>query len=464
MKELLIKNASDYGFRAENDGLENARALQNAVNGGGEIRITEPGVYEIADQIVLGDDTHICCGEGVYLKRVENPEENGYLFINSGAYTKTYNHNISLIGLRVVCNEVIAPLKTEDTKKVILGLIAHCAFFYVKNLTIRDFECLDLPSKNFAIQICTFENVTVENIRVEGMKDAVHFGRGKNFSVKHGYFRTFDDPIALNGHDYVTSNPELGWIENGVIEDCYDLSADTTTGYFCRILAGAWTDWYEGMIVQRSDTVVSDGRLYRVFMPGDGKTYCSMTRPTHKTGEKEYDGFVWAVVQEDVTYSAGCRNIYFKDIHLQKNRPVAFSIHFDRDRWSRSYYPNSPSPIQDNLTFENVTVEADEIPMLLWSLTPVRQVRFINCTIRDNMLRFAHLKAEGIVYPQTELLLDGTKFDKECPLLVHSANGTSVDLRIENSKNTDFSSAIKGNVQISKTDIKLDRVVEEIHY
>ena len=464
MKELLIKNASDYGFRAENDGFENARALQNAVTDGGEIRITEPGVYEIADQIVLGDDTHICCGEGVYLKRVENPEENGYLFINSGAYTKTYNHNISLIGLRVVCNEVIAPLKTEDTKKVILGLIAHCAFLYVKNLTIRDFECLDLPSKNFAIQICTFENVTVENIRVEGMKDAVHFGRGKNFSVKHGYFRTFDDPIALNGHDYVTSNPELGWIENGVIEDCYDLSADTTTGYFCRILAGAWTDWYEGMIVQRSDTVVSDGRLYRVFMPGDGKTYCSMTRPTHKTGEKEYDGFVWAVVQEDVTYSAGCRNIYFKDIHLQKNRPVAFSIHFDRDRWSRSYYPNSPSPIQDNLTFENVTVEADEIPMLLWSLTPVRQVRFINCTIRDNVLRFAHLKAEGIVYPQTELLLDGTKFDKECPLLVHSGNGTSVDLRIENSKNTDFSSAIKGNVQISKADIKLDRVVEEIHY
>ena len=143
---------------------------------------------------------------------------------------------------------------------------------------------------------------------------------------------------------------------------------------------------------------------------------------------------------------------------------MAFSIHFDRDRWSRSYYPNSPSPIQDNLTFENVTVEADEIPMLLWSLTPVRQVRFINCTIKDNVLRFAHLKAEGIVYPRTELLLDGTKFDKQSPLLVHSANGTSVDLRIENSKNTDFSSAIKGDVQISKADIKLERVVEEIRY
>lgn len=462
MKELLIKNAADYGFCAENDGFANARALQNAVIGGGEIRITEPGVYEIADQIVLGDDTHLCFGEGVYLKRVANPEENGYLFINSGAYTKTYNQNISLIGLRVICNEVIASLKTESSKKVILGLIGHCTFFYIKNLTIRNFECLDLPAKNFAIHICTFENVIVENIRVEGMKDAVHFGRGKNFAVRHGLFRTFDDPIALNGHDYVTANPELGWIENGVIEDCYDLSADTTTGYFCRILAGAWTDWYEGMIVQRSDTVVSDGRLYRVFMPVDGQTYCSVTRPTHKSGEKEYDGFVWAVVQEDVTYSAGCRNIHFKDIHLQKNRPVAFSIHFDRDRWSRSYYPNSPSPIQENLTFENITVEADEMPMLLWSLTPVSQVRFINCTVKDNVIRFAHVRAEGIVYPRTELLLDGTNFEKENPLLIHCANGTSVDLRIENSKNCEFSSAIKGDVQISSADIKLERVVEEI--
>ncbi len=452
-----MKIAADYGFSVNNDGFENARALQRAVLGGGEIFISEPGVYEIADQIILEDDTDLHFCEGAFLKRLNNPEENGYVFINSGAYTKTYNKNIAITGLNIICNNIIASPKTVGSKKVILGLIGHCCFFYVKNLTIRNFECLDLPEKNFAIHICTFENVVLENLHIEGMKDAVHFGRGKKFSVRHGIFRTFDDPIALNGHDYVTANPELGWIEDGLIEDCHDLNADTTTGYFCRILAGAWTDWYEGMVVQRSDTVVSEGRLYRVFMPVDGKTYCSVTRPTHKTGEKEYDGIVWSVVQDDVTYCAGCRNIHFKDIYLQKNRPVAFSIHFDRDEWSRSYYPNSPSPVQENLTFENIIVEADEISMLLWSLTPVKHVRFIDCKLKNNLIRFARLRAEGIVYPTTDLVFDGTKFEEAIPLLVQCSFGTSVNLHVVNSENGDFSSEIQGNVRICEADILLEK-------
>ena len=457
-----MKNVADYGFRVSNNGFENASALQNAVLGGGEILIDEPGIYEIADQILLDDDTTLYFGEGVYLKRVNNPDENGYVFINRGAYMKTYNENISIMGLKLICNDVIASPKTEDSQKVILGLIGHCSFFYVKNLKIHDFECLDLPKYNFCIHICTFENVDLENLRIEGMKDAVHLGRGKNFSLRHGIFQTFDDPIALNGHDYVTANPELGWIENGIIEDCYDLNADTTTGYFCRILAGAWTDWYEGMIVQRSDTVVSDGRMYRVFMPGDGKTYCSLTRPTHTTGAKEYDGILWVVVQEDVVYSAGCRNIHFKDIYLQKNRPVAFSIHFDRNEWSRSYYPNAPTPVQENLTFENIVVESEEMPFLLWSLTPVDRVHFINCKLKNNFIRFAHLRAEGIVYPKTELILDGTNFEEEIPLFLKCAPGTSVDLHIRNSVNKDFSSEFQGDITICESDILLKKKTEDI--
>ncbi len=456
-----MKNAADYGFCVSNDGFSNARALQNAVRGGGEILVSNPGVYEIGDGILLDDDTILRFAEGVYLKRVSDPVENGYVFINRGAYTKTYNTNITIEGLRLICNGVISSPETANGEKVILGLNGHCSFFYVKNLVIRDFECLDLPKINFAIHICTFENVTVENISIEGMKDAVHFGRGKNFAVRHGRFRTFDDPIALNGHDYVISNPELGWIENGVIEDCYDLAADTTTGYFCRILAGAWTDWYDGMIVQRSDTVVSGGRLYRVFMPADGNTYCSVTRPTHEEGKREYDGIVWAVVQNDATYSAGCRNIHFKDIRLQKNRPVAFSIHFDRDKYSRSYYPYSVSPVQEDLTFENIVVEAEDIPVLLWSLTPADRVRFINCTLRNNIARFARLRADGIEYPTTSLTFDGTKFTEELPLFVRCHPGTSAELFVKNSALTDFYTEVHGDVRICETDIAIEKKLDE---
>ena len=84
-----------------------------------------------------------------------------------------------------------------------------------------------------------------------------------------GIFRTFDDPVALNAHDYAVANPQLGWIEDGLIEDCFDLPDKETTGYFCRILAGSWCDWYKGMEIQNSDTVVSNGRIYRAFQqPG----------------------------------------------------------------------------------------------------------------------------------------------------------------------------------------------------
>ena len=452
-----MKIAADFGFKVGNDGLENARALQKAVDGGGDIYISEPGIYDIADQIVLSDDTSLYFCAGSYLRRMNHPEENGYLFINSGAYTKTYNRNIQIIGLRLICNGIVSGGKLPESRKVILGLRGHCSFFYVKNLVIRDFECYDLPKSDFGIQICTFENVLLENLRIEGMKDAVHFGRGSKFVVRHGLFRTYDDPIALNGHDYVTSNPELGWIENGLIEDCYDLNADDTTGFFCRILAGAWTDWYEGMVVQRSDTVVSDNRLYRVYMPVDGKTYVSNTRPTHESGEKEYDGIVWAVVQNDVTYGAGCRNIHFKDIYLQKNRPTAFSIHFDKDKFSRSYYPNAESPIQENLTFENVVVEAEQIPVLLRSISPVENVRFINCTLKNGCVHFENIKEKGICYPATNILFSGTKFQEELPLLIRCEEGTAANVCVVNSMNSDISSSTEGRVTVRMADITLQK-------
>lgn len=67
---------------------------------------------------------------------------------------------------------------------------------------------------------------------IKGMKDGVHLGRGNGFTISNCVFQTFDDAIALNAHDYSIGNPELGWIENGVIENCHDLSAENTTGFF----------------------------------------------------------------------------------------------------------------------------------------------------------------------------------------------------------------------------------------
>ncbi|MBP3422242.1 MAG: hypothetical protein J6K86_00595, partial [Clostridia bacterium] len=218
-----------------------------------------------------------------------------------------------------------------------------------------------------------------------------------------------------------------------------------------------WTDWRAGMVVQRSDTVVSNGRLYRVYMPVDGKQYVSYTQPTHEQGEKEYDGFVWAVVQEGATYGAGCRNIHFKDIYLQKNRSIAFSIHFDKDEYSRSYYPYSTSPVQENLTFENIVVEAEKIPRLLWSISPVDNVRFINCTLKNNSVHFDNILEKGICYPTTNILFSGTKFKEEIPTFVRCEEGASASLCVSDSMNRGFASKLEGDVIVRASDVVLEK-------
>ncbi len=401
--------AKDFGFLPDNSAEENSAALQKAVDCGGDIYIDLPGTYDVCDTVKIGDDTSIYFCAGSYLRRNFSKRETAYVFVNKGAYTRKYNKNIKIEGLKIICNEVtFSPVATEKSTDTITGLRGHIAFFYIKNLVLRDIEMLDLPAQNYGIHICTFENILVENVRIEGLKDAVHLGRGRYFVIRGGRFKTFDDPIALNAHDYSTGNPQLGWIENGIVEDCYDFDDEKTTGYFARILAGGWVDWFKGMKVQQSDTVACGGRLYRVVMNPDGTLYESLTPPSHEQGIAEYDGIKWAMIQDDVEYGAGCRNVHFRNIYLLKKRPTAFSIHFDKDNYSRSYYPNAKPPVQENLVFENIFTQ-NEIPQFLSAATPVNQVKIIN-SVMGGRLDFWDIGTEGIKYDTTKVMFAGNTF------------------------------------------------------
>lgn len=401
--------AEEYGFLPENDGYKNACALQRAVDTGGEIIVEKKGVYLLADTVTIGDNTTLCFCDGVYVKRVKNNVITGNVFINKGAYTREYNKNIKIIGLRLICDGVVSDSAKEGCDKVIVGLNGHIAFHYVENAVISDFECLDLPAKDFAVQICTFKNILVENVRIEGLKDGVHLGLGSGFIIRNGKFKTFDDPIALNAHDYSTSNPQLGWIENGIVENCVDLDDDTTTGFFCRILAGSWRDWEKGMIIQRSDTVVCGSRLYRSANEPDGIERRSMYMPYHEKGLKIYeDGIMWVPVQEGKEYNCGCRNIRFSNITIEKKRPVAFSLHFDKDRYSRSYYPDSEIPVQKNIVMNNVHVTND-VPIFLHTITPLENLSLNGCDLNGGSLDFRNINTPGAVYNTADVTLCSTK-------------------------------------------------------
>lgn len=395
-------DAAAYGFSPEASGVDNTRALQRAVDQTGTIVVSRPGTYRIAGTVFIGSNTSLTFGNNVFLKKVAEPVPFTHVLLNKGALTKTYDRHIAIEGLQIIVNGV------DVRNFLVYGLHGQLAFFYVKDLRVEGFRCLDLGPAQYGIHVCTFEDILIDDVIIKGEKDGVHLGRGKRFTIRNGTFQTFDDAVALNAHDYAVGNPELGWIEDGLVENCHDLNAEKTTGFFCRILAGAWIDWTPGMEVQQSDTVVSGGRLYRVQARPDGTVYKSVTRPTHASGSMTLDGITWGVVQDEVTYTAGVRNVTFRDIFLEKPR-IGFSIHFDNDKYSRSYYPGAQIPQQRQLVFDNIRVLHDGAFDFLSVGTPVDVVTIVNSSFRDNRLRFHGNKAMPD-YLETRINLVGCTF------------------------------------------------------
>ena len=404
-----VKYADTFGFLPGNDALANSEALQRCLDGGGRIVVRKPGEYAVCRTLLLDGGTDLSFADGVVLSKALGPDSVGarFVFLNRGALTREFDRDIRLRGLNLKCNG----LDRGQDIPTIVGMLCQVGFFYVKHLRVEDFTLLDLPPHDFALQICTFDDAVVERIHIEGMKDAVHFGPGRNFVVRHGVFKTYDDPIALNAHDYTTSNPELGWIEDGLIEDCIDLDDPEhgTTGYFARILAGGWRDWEEGMDIQSSgDAVVSEGRIYRSNGPKIKQNYTSTVRPTHLSGTETYpDGITWTMSQDrGICHSCGVRNVVFRDIRLAKKRHVALCLHFDHDQYSRSYYPYAEIPVQSNIVFERVSVE-NEIPCLIQSRTPVDSIIVRDSQIGSSQIRLlGAIDAPGMQYDTTLVRLE----------------------------------------------------------
>jgi hypothetical protein len=421
-------DASQFGFSPEASGIANAAALQKAVDQTGTVVVGRPGTYKMAGTVYVGSNTNLIFGNNVLLKKVDEQGAFSHVIVNKGAATKTYDEHITIEGLNIIVNGM-------DVRKFkeAYGLHGQLAFFYIKDLKIDRFRCLDLGKVQYGIHVCTFEDIIINDVIIKGDKDGVHLGRGKRFTISNGVFQCFDDAVALNAHDYSTGNPELGWIEDGVVQNCHDLNAEKTTGYFCRILAGAWIDWKPGMEVQQSDAVVSNGRIYRVQNKPDGKIYKSITKPTHEKGSVMLDSINWGVVQTDVTYTAGVRNVIFRDIFLEKPR-IAFSVHFDNDKYSRSYYPGAAVPKQEQLTFDNIRVLYDKPTPFLNIATPVDVITITNSSLRENRISFISNKAMTD-YEKTKINMIGCVFNQKVvmDLVTNTVDGKEITLKTASS-------------------------------
>lgn len=96
-------NVNEYVFSPENTPYKNSEILQKAVDEGGTIEISVPGIYKISEQIEIGDNTKLVFSEGVVIKREASVSgTNGNAFINKGAVLGKYNHNIEIFTGRQV--------------------------------------------------------------------------------------------------------------------------------------------------------------------------------------------------------------------------------------------------------------------------------------------------------------------------------------------------------------------------
>ncbi|MDA3963005.1 MAG: hypothetical protein PF961_19645 [Planctomycetota bacterium] len=439
-------DAAAFGFAPEASASVNVAALQLALDQGGTVVVSQPGTYDLNATVLIGSNTGLRCAQGVVLRKCG---DFSHVLLNRGALSKSWDHHIVVEGLHIAVNGV------DKVFDEIYGLRGQIAFFYVSDLRIERFRCYDLESQQFCIHVCTFEDLIVDDVIIHGAKDGVHLGRGKRFAIRNCVFATTDDAVALNAHDYATSNPELGWIEDGVVENCHDLADEgKIVGFFCRFLAGSWGDWRAGMEVQHSDSVVSEGRVYRVQAKPDGTLYTSQTQPTHTNGSAVLDGINWGVVQNDVQYVAGVRNVTMRGIFLHKAR-TAFSMHFDAGRYSRGYYPGSAPVSQDGLRFEGVRVLHESDATLLNFGTPADVVSFSNCDIGDHKVR-VHNRSQVPAGGASWLRFQGCTFRHAGPhtgphAVVELADpGRDIHLRVTDSAvlSADYQAEVTGDLEL----------------
>ena len=183
-----MKNPKAFGFLPTASADQNVIALQTAVSGGGLIIIDTPGVYELNDTILLDSNTKLICTHGVVFKKVA-PYCN--VLLNRGALTKEYNENITIDGLEISVNGY------EEMPTLVYGLRAQLGFFYIKNLSIKNFICLDGGPRQFLIYIVTWEHLYIDNVRLAGDKDGVKLNNGHDAVISNLDLTTYDDGIAV---------------------------------------------------------------------------------------------------------------------------------------------------------------------------------------------------------------------------------------------------------------------------
>ena len=359
-------DVADFGASPEADASTNTKAINAALKGGNrKVVISKPGTYLLDSCLLVEDNTTFLCRQGVILKK-DKPYS--FVITNAGARTRTTNRNIRIIGAEIDANDLYDnPLTVKDPQ---YGCRGQIDFFHVRNALVKDVTIYGIvTSAATGIQMCSWENVRVQNTRIHTNGDAFHINRGHRLVVKNCEFCSGDDNIPLNAKDWDNSAPEVGDITDALFKNVTCLPHENPHGNVARHLVGSWTDWRKGMEIRPGDCVVNAGHTYlalygpRAFsgednfypghFPDDGTKLVSLTEPDFDAATgimADEGGFLWRYEQDDECYHANIENIRYRNVNFTDDRTVILAYYDTTGIYDRSFHPDTPKDNYPHIT------------------------------------------------------------------------------------------------------------------
>ncbi|MCC6424035.1 MAG: hypothetical protein IT447_11200 [Phycisphaerales bacterium] len=385
------KRPSEFGFSPSADAAVNVAALQRALDGGGRVIIDVPGVYDLNATIMLDSDTQLLCAPGVVFRKVASYCN---VLINRGALTKQYNRNITIDGLEISVNNF------EAFPTLVYGLRAQLGFFYVKNLTLRNFTCLDGKENQYLIYIVTWSNLRIENVKLAGDKDGIKLNNGHNALIENLDLTTYDDGTSLCGTDYASTLLEAGDVYNVTYRNVIDRQYKNIFGRTCLIYTGSWADYADGNEYGAGDFCLHRGRLYQ--STNEANFVALATRPpVHESGiVTGEDKIAWRFVQLCDFYQTNVYNITFENCTFEKSGNIIAS--FIVPAWyyknicgiHRNFYPGTePNSTSWNISINNCRLAGVNPQVLVNLMGNMRDVSINGCAItnpRSTLINIDH--------------------------------------------------------------------------
>ena len=403
-----VKRAARFGFLSTATAELNVKALQEAVNGGGIIIIDIPGVYDLNDTVLLDSNTRIVCAPGVIFRKTARYCN---VLLNRGALTKEYNENIVIEGLEISVNDC------EADPSLVYGLRGQLGFFYVKNLTIKNFTCLDGGEWQFLVYIVNWQQLHIDNVRLAGAKDGIKLGRGHDAVIKNLDLNTFDDGMSLCGTDFPAVQVEVGDVYNVHYSNVTDHQYKDIYGRTCLINTGSWADYKSGNEYRSGDFCLHEGKLYQCVNE-HGFVHNASIAPNHCFGiETGCDTIAWRYIQNCDSYHADVYNITFDNCIFEKNGNV-LAVWVEGSDFQRNFYPGTENmSIVRGIQVTNCKLVSSGRQVLVCVLAPIEDLTISNC-IMDDLEALIRMDSSSF-YQDLNLSITGCHFRAiSSPLIV----------------------------------------------